>query len=35
MFIVPTSDNNQFNMIITFGLKWKSKLQINQCEIPL
>jgi hypothetical protein len=32
MFIIPTSVNNKFNMLIAFGLYWKSNLQINQYE---
>jgi hypothetical protein len=35
MFIIPTSTNNEFNMMVAFGLDWKSKLKINQYEIPL
>jgi len=35
MFIIPTSDNNKFNMLVAFGLYWKSNLQINKYEISL
>jgi len=35
MFIIPTSGNNKFNMLVAFGLYWKSNLQINQYEIWL
>jgi len=35
MFIVPTSGNSKFNMLVAFSLYWKSKLQINQYEISL
>jgi len=30
MFIIPTSGNNKFSMLVAFGLYWKSNLQINQ-----
>jgi hypothetical protein len=30
MFIIPTSGNNKFNMLVAFGLYWKSNLQIIQ-----
>jgi hypothetical protein len=35
MFIIPTSGNNEFNMIIVFGLYWKSKSQKNKYEISI
>jgi hypothetical protein len=35
MFIIPTSGNIENNMMVGFGLYWKSKLQINQNQIPL
>jgi hypothetical protein len=35
MFIIPTSDKNKVNMLVAFGLYWKSNLQINQYEISL
>jgi hypothetical protein len=35
MFIIPTSDNKEFNMLVAFGLYWNSNLQIIQYEIKL
>jgi hypothetical protein len=35
MFVIPTSGNTKFNMMVAFSLYWKSKLQINQYEIIL
>jgi hypothetical protein len=33
--IIPTRGNNKFNMLVAFGLYWKSNLQINKYEISL
>jgi hypothetical protein len=33
MFMIPTSGNNIVNMLVAFGLYWKSNLQINQYEM--
>jgi hypothetical protein len=33
--MIPTSGNTKFNLMVGFGLYWKSKLQINQYEITL
>jgi len=35
MFIIPTSGNNEFNMLVAFGLYWNSNLQIIQYKIKL
>jgi hypothetical protein len=35
MFIIPTSGNNEFNMLVAFGFYWNSNLQIIQHEIKL
>jgi hypothetical protein len=29
MFIIPTSGNNKCNMLVDFGLYWKSDLQLK------